>query len=148
MQISLCRLVQRVTQYSQPYPENTIHWANAGLLLVQRRRRWANINPALAQCIVFAGILSGLGYTSPVSLVFVILISYFIAHGTRISEKNIDMDCSVYRRCRTILSCIFVETEKSYCRKLNTRYMHRLSHNNDWNVDSWFCDFTIPICVL
>ena len=36
------------------YPSNRIHWANVGLMLGQRRRRWPNIKPALAQCIVFA----------------------------------------------------------------------------------------------
>ena len=25
------------------------HWTNAGLMLAQRRRRWANIKPALVQ---------------------------------------------------------------------------------------------------
>ena len=33
---------------------NTTRWPNAGLMLAQRRRRLANINPALAQRIVFA----------------------------------------------------------------------------------------------
>ena len=36
-------------------PVSTIHWGNAGLVLGQRRRRWPNTSPALAQCIVFAG---------------------------------------------------------------------------------------------
>ena len=40
------------------FPANTIHWANAGLMLAQRRRRWANIKPALAQCIVLSGLVS------------------------------------------------------------------------------------------
>ena len=30
-------------------------WANVGLMLAQRRRRWANIKPASAQRLVFAG---------------------------------------------------------------------------------------------
>ena len=33
--------------------DNTL--SNAGLMLSQRRRRWANINPTLDQCFVFAG---------------------------------------------------------------------------------------------
>ena len=37
--------------------QNTIHWPNAGLMLGRRRGRWANINPALGQCIVFSGIV-------------------------------------------------------------------------------------------
>ena len=38
---------------------NTIHWANAGLMLGHRRRQWASISPALAQCIVLAGVCGG-----------------------------------------------------------------------------------------
>ena len=34
---------------------NTSHWPNVGLMLVQRRRRWTNINPTLGQYLVFAG---------------------------------------------------------------------------------------------
>ena len=37
------------------YPANTRHWDSVGLLLGQRRRRWTNIKPTLAQCIVLAG---------------------------------------------------------------------------------------------
>ena len=37
------------------YPGNTGRWVDAGLLLGQRRRWWANIKPALSQCFVFAG---------------------------------------------------------------------------------------------
>ena len=37
------------------YPASTTLWLNAGMMLGQRRRRWANINPALVQSIVFAG---------------------------------------------------------------------------------------------
>ena len=36
-------------------PVNTIHWPNAGLMLGRRRRRRANINPALGRCIMFVG---------------------------------------------------------------------------------------------
>ena len=36
-------------------PANTTHWNNVGLMLGQRRRRWANIKPTLFQCVVFAG---------------------------------------------------------------------------------------------
>ena len=36
-------------------PVNTRHCTNVGLMLVQRRRRWANIKPTLGQCLVFAG---------------------------------------------------------------------------------------------
>ena len=36
-------------------PENTMRWPNVGLILDQRRRRWANISPTLGQRPVFAG---------------------------------------------------------------------------------------------
>ena len=35
-----------------PISENTTRWTNAGLMLVQRRRRWANIKTALVQRLV------------------------------------------------------------------------------------------------
>ena len=34
-----------------------IDWTNAILMLVQRRRRWANIKTALVQGVVFAGVV-------------------------------------------------------------------------------------------
>ena len=37
-------------------PANTRHSAKAGSMLGQRRRRWTNIQPALAQCHVCAGV--------------------------------------------------------------------------------------------
>ena len=37
------------------FPANTRRWTNAGLMLAQRRRRWANITPALAQRLVSHG---------------------------------------------------------------------------------------------
>ena len=37
-------------------PANTLCWPNAVLMLAHRLRRWANINPALGQCIMFVGI--------------------------------------------------------------------------------------------
>ena len=36
-------------------PENMRRWAYAGLLLGQRRRRWANNKPALVQRLMFIG---------------------------------------------------------------------------------------------
>ena len=35
------------------YPAYTEHWHNIGLMLVQRRRRWPNVKPALFQRVVF-----------------------------------------------------------------------------------------------
>ena len=37
------------------HPANRRRWHNAGLLLGQRRRRWANGEPALDQRLMFAG---------------------------------------------------------------------------------------------
>ena len=37
-------------------PANTIHCPIVGSMLGQRRRRWTNIDPALGQCLVFAGV--------------------------------------------------------------------------------------------
>ena len=37
------------------FPANTRHWPNAGSMLAHRLRRWSNIDPALGQCLVFAG---------------------------------------------------------------------------------------------
>ena len=36
-------------------PANTIHLSHVGLMLARRLRRRPKINPALVQCIVFAG---------------------------------------------------------------------------------------------
>ena len=35
-------------------PADTRRWTNVGLMLVQRRRRWASLKPALVQCLVFS----------------------------------------------------------------------------------------------
>ena len=37
------------------FPANTIHWPNAVLMLAQRRRRWAYIDPTLDLRLVFPG---------------------------------------------------------------------------------------------
>ena len=42
-----------------PIPANTIHPANAGLMLGHCLRRWPNINPALVEHVVFAGMTMG-----------------------------------------------------------------------------------------
>ena len=47
-----------VDQRSRLYPTNTRRWPNGGLMLGQRRRRWANISPTLGQRFVFAGIIA------------------------------------------------------------------------------------------
>ena len=41
---------------STSIPANTKHSSSAGLMLAQRRRRWANIKLTLVKCHVFAGI--------------------------------------------------------------------------------------------
>ena len=39
----------------QPEKHDTVSWFWVNMTLDQRRRRWSNIKPALAQCLVFAG---------------------------------------------------------------------------------------------
>ena len=43
-------------QYRCTAPANTRHWTNVGLVVGWRRRRRANINQTLVQCLVSAGI--------------------------------------------------------------------------------------------
>ena len=43
-------------QVGPMFPANTRRWANVVLMLAQRRKRRVNIKPALAQCLVFAGL--------------------------------------------------------------------------------------------
>ena len=43
----------RQFNFCRPIPVNTKCWRNAWLMLGQRRRRWANIMPALGQLLVF-----------------------------------------------------------------------------------------------
>ena len=38
--------------------ENTRRSANGGFMLAQRRRRWFNIKPELAECLMIAGSMS------------------------------------------------------------------------------------------
>ena len=45
----------KIVTSSRRTPASTRHWTNAGLMLGQRHRRWANSSPALVQCLVFAG---------------------------------------------------------------------------------------------
>ena len=49
-------LIQRIAfAGNEPSIPNTILSPNAGLMLGQCRRLWFNIQPALGQCILFAG---------------------------------------------------------------------------------------------
>ena len=50
------------------YRANTTRWPNAGLMLAQRRRRWANISPALVQRVVFAGRCPAIHHLAVLSL--------------------------------------------------------------------------------
>ena len=50
-------MLERTPYYSNYFQANTRRRPNAGLMLAQRRRRWANISPALAQRIEFTGLL-------------------------------------------------------------------------------------------
>ena len=45
---------QSPTVSTEPTLAITTRWPNAGLMLAQRSRRWANINPALGQRLMFA----------------------------------------------------------------------------------------------
>ena len=40
------------------FQANKTHWPNVGLLLDQRRRRWANNNPTLVQRFMFTGLFA------------------------------------------------------------------------------------------
>ena len=48
----LCGFDKTKTSRCNNNPANTICWPNAELMLAQRRRRWANISPALGQRVV------------------------------------------------------------------------------------------------
>ena len=50
-----CELINR--QINVILPANTRNFPNVVLMLGRRRRRRANINPAMGQCIVFAILL-------------------------------------------------------------------------------------------
>ena len=63
---SLCSLnvpitlsVTRASRSVVNIPADRSRWPNAGLMLGQRRRRWASISPALGRRLVFAGYNSG-----------------------------------------------------------------------------------------
>ena len=43
--------------YLEDIVVSTIHWPNVGSMLCHRLRHWPNIEPALGQCIVFAGMV-------------------------------------------------------------------------------------------
>ena len=49
-------------------PENRGRWANAGLMLAQRLRRWTSIKPALVQRPAFAGIETIVYLTLPITV--------------------------------------------------------------------------------
>ena len=46
------QVIYTIYQDTSP-PENMTDWHNSGLMLDQRRRRWANIEPALCQRLAF-----------------------------------------------------------------------------------------------
>ena len=51
-------LVTRKACQGAIIPANTRHWAIVGSMLFHRLRRWPNIEPTLAWCLVFAGIIT------------------------------------------------------------------------------------------
>ena len=52
--LTFTTIIDKRHEYN-PRVANTRHWTNVGLMLGRRRRRRPNINPTLAQCLVFAG---------------------------------------------------------------------------------------------
>ena len=44
------------------YPANMIHRPNVGVMLGQRRRRWANIGTTLGRCLTFAGYIDAMSF--------------------------------------------------------------------------------------
>ena len=71
---------------------------NAGLLLAQRRRRWANIKPALGQRLVFAGIM---------------VDRHLMNVGPRsetLAQDSIRACPLLYKRCYAILQSVKVTT--------------------------------------
>ena len=75
-------------------PVNTIHWDIVDSILGQRRRRWTNIEPTMAQSNVFAGIrLQDLGEDSFAP----VLIERFALYGRhslrpQIKISNLQID--------------------------------------------------------
>ena len=56
MSLGVSTMAQNLQQCDdQSEPANTRRWTNVGLMLGQRRRRWANIKPTLVQRLVLAG---------------------------------------------------------------------------------------------
>ena len=43
--------------FSIQHPANTMCWPNVGLMLAQRRRRWASVSSTLGQRLVFEGMV-------------------------------------------------------------------------------------------
>ena len=71
--------------------------ANVGLMLAQRRRRWANIKPVLVLCSVFAGIIWLLIYCRPTHIYFqrlsCIKCSFYIDKLRFIKYPGLTMQC-------------------------------------------------------
>ena len=54
--VTLFAFLSGSTSFPTASIANTIHWHNVDWMLGQHRREWANIEPTLCQCIVFAEI--------------------------------------------------------------------------------------------
>ena len=54
-QSTSCPQFIRGTLLVKPARKHRRHWAIVGSMLVQRLRRWPNIEPTIAQCLLFAG---------------------------------------------------------------------------------------------
>ena len=76
-----CTLTVRI------FPANTIHSPIVGSMLGQRRRRWPSIEPALSECLVFAGLLYNLDNLS-LTRMFTLEAVWHGAYVTIINSAN------------------------------------------------------------
>ena len=74
-------------------PANTTRWRNAGMMFAQRRRRWANISPALLQHVV--RVVSGTATVSDPSILAVSTRGQVNAER----QTNCDSMLGLCRRC-------------------------------------------------
>ena len=91
-----------------PCPENTIRWTNVGLLLGQRRRRWANIKPTLGS------------WDSPTDMRYWTIVGLLLVHRLRrwpnLKQLNnsISMSCVCWVQHKNALQSVSICTMKSY----------------------------------
>ena len=76
-------------------PPNTTPRINAGLMLVQPRRRWTKIKPALVQGVVFSGVISW----------YILAFDLVLVHNGLLEYSN----CVVFQPFRVILCCQLID---------------------------------------